>query len=445
MNPAPINALVLILKHHGVPTCIVGELALNYYNVPRVCHDVEICVPKSSAQVAPGLLCSTGLFEPVEIDNDLNNFTEYQRSIPRVMTTSWISPAQAVLIFPADFFGLGPIQKALIAPLGNRRTHTSREILALGADSVSSLPFPRLAPFLTGLAQRFLDTRDDMAMIAVEQLVDGMDLDEKWVQEHFEGCSDLVTTLVLQQVRGKQGRIDYFSDNKITCFISNKEEAEIERLNDAAIALHRILSQEHVKFGIFGGYAIRAIGGVRESKDIDCLASVSKDRIIQVLNNKGGFQVIPQSRQDYVAFFWSDKSDRQNAVLVEIFCEKFPGAKYAMGDGLCEPVAIKGHSLGDGTAYFFDPFYLFKGKLRAAATQTKFHDSADLRMLAGKHKAVIKGSADKLSPEYVGLAVKRYPELERLFKDLGVDMTQAKQAAAHLDPDNLPALASGDV
>lgn len=98
-----------------------------------------------------------------------------------------------------------------------------------------------------------------------------------------------------------------------------------ERLNDAAIALHRILSQEHVKFGIFGGYAIGAIGGVRESKDIDCLASVSKDRIIQVLNNKGGFQAIPQSRQDYVAFFWSDKPDRQNAVLVEIFCEQFPG------------------------------------------------------------------------------------------------------------------------
>lgn len=98
-----------------------------------------------------------------------------------------------------------------------------------------------------------------------------------------------------------------------------------ERLNDAAIALHRVLTHERINFGIFGGYAIGAVGGVRESKDIDCLASVSKDQIIRLLNNREGFQVIPQSRQDYVAFFWSNRADRTNAVLVEIFCEQFPG------------------------------------------------------------------------------------------------------------------------
>lgn len=98
-----------------------------------------------------------------------------------------------------------------------------------------------------------------------------------------------------------------------------------ERLNDAAIALHRVLSREQVTFGIFGGYAVATLGGPRESKDVDCIASVSKDQIIRLLNNKEGFQVIPQGRQDYVAFFWSDRIDRSNAVLVEIFCEKFPG------------------------------------------------------------------------------------------------------------------------
>lgn len=98
-----------------------------------------------------------------------------------------------------------------------------------------------------------------------------------------------------------------------------------ERLNDAAIALHRVLSREQVTFGIFGGYAIATFGGPRESKDVDCIASVSKEQIIQLLNDKEGFQAIPQGRQDYVAFFWSDRTDRGNAVLVEIFCEKFPG------------------------------------------------------------------------------------------------------------------------
>ncbi|KID88399.1 hypothetical protein MAJ_11062, partial [Metarhizium majus ARSEF 297] len=152
-----------------------------------------------------------------------------------------------------------------------------------------------------------------------------------------------------------------------------------ERLNDAAIALHRVLSREQVTFGIFGGYAVATFGGPRESKDVDCIASVSKDQIIRLLNNKEGFQVIPQGRQDYVAFFWSDRIDRGNAVLVEIFCEKFPESRYSMVNVPCNTVSIKGISLGQGMACFLGPFYLFKGKLRAAATRAKFHDSADLR------------------------------------------------------------------
>src|SRR4029077_5058450 len=98
-----------------------------------------------------------------------------------------------------------------------------------------------------------------------------------------------------------------------------------ERLNDAAIALHRILSQANIRFGIFGGYAIGVLGGVRESKDIDCIASISKQQIITLLDGKEGFVAVPQSRQDYVAFLWSDTPNRSNAVLVEIFCEQFAG------------------------------------------------------------------------------------------------------------------------
>ena len=97
------------------------------------------------------------------------------------------------------------------------------------------------------------------------------------------------------------------------------------RLNDAAIALFRVLNAAGIKHGIFGGYAIGTLNGPRESKDIDCLASVSKAQIIGLLNGKEGFQFIDQSRDDYVAFFWSNQPNRQNAVLVEIFVERFNG------------------------------------------------------------------------------------------------------------------------
>ncbi|RYO85722.1 hypothetical protein DL766_009367 [Monosporascus sp. MC13-8B] len=440
MNSTPIRAAVLILRHHGVSVCIAGELALNYYNVPRVCH---ICVPNSSSLVAAGFLCSTGLFEPFELDSDFNNYTEYKRGFPRVRTTRWTYPPQAIVVFPAPFFGLDPIETILVPPSADQKVHISKEIPDLSQEEIANLPLPRLAPLLKGLAKRFLDTGDDVAMIAVEQLVDGMNLDEAWAKKQLEGSDATLITLVMNQIRSKKSRIDYFTENKITCFISDEEEAEnvrlipglnecilaimravvkTKRLNDAAIALHRVLSRERINFGIFGGYAIGAIGV-----------------------SARGFQAISQSRQDYVAFFWSDRPDRKNAVLVEIFCEKFPGARYSMANVQCRSVPVRGLSLGQGTSSFLDPFYLFKGKVRAAATRAKFHDSADLRMLASRYASAIKSRTNELNLEYVGLAIKRYIELGRLIQQLGVDVEKAKRAAKHLDLNKLPPPAPGDV
>ncbi|KAK4041146.1 ser thr protein phosphatase superfamily [Parachaetomium inaequale] len=216
-----------------------------------------------------------------------------------------------------------------------------------------------------------------------------------------------------------------------------------QRLNDAAIALHRVLDHENINIGIFGGYAVTAIGGVRESKDVECLASVSKDQIIQILNGKEGFAVIPQSRTDYVTFLWSNNPGRQNAVLVEMFCERFPGAQFSMAGVPCNTVAIQGLTLGQGTSRFLDPFYIFKGKLRAAATPSKFTDSADLRMLVSRHEAIIRPRVGELSIEYLGHAVKRYIELGILFERLGIDVEAAKEAVK--DVDQLPPPAPGDV
>lgn len=73
-----------------------------------------------------------------------------------------------------------------------------------------------------------------------------------------------------------------------------------ERLHAAAIALQKAFGDADVQFGIFGGYAVTILGGVRESKDIDCIASLTRARAIVILNEKTGFSLIPQTRQDYV-------------------------------------------------------------------------------------------------------------------------------------------------
>ena len=97
------------------------------------------------------------------------------------------------------------------------------------------------------------------------------------------------------------------------------------RLNDAAIALHRVLAAANIKYGLFGGFAVSTLGGSRESKDVDCLASASKEQIITLLDGNHGFKYIDQSRPDYVAFLWSEKPKDPRAVLVEIFVERFQG------------------------------------------------------------------------------------------------------------------------
>ncbi|CAJ2507504.1 Uu.00g086900.m01.CDS01 [Anthostomella pinea] len=192
--------------------------------------DLELCVPKSSSLVAAGLLCSTGLFEPFEADDDFNNYTEYKRGFPLVRTTSWTHPPQTIVIFPAALFGLDPIEDILIEQPSDQKIHISKELSDMDSRDVAHLPLPRLASLIIGLARRFLDTGDDIAMIAVEQLVDGMNLDEEWSRKHLGGVANAVRLLVDSQIGGKASRIDYFSDNKITCFISDQEEAQSVRL-----------------------------------------------------------------------------------------------------------------------------------------------------------------------------------------------------------------------
>jgi hypothetical protein len=116
-----------------------------------------------------------------------------------------------------------------------------------------------------------------------------------------------------------------------------------------------------------------------------------------------------------------------------------------MGNIHTNAVAISGQVLGDGTSSFLDPFHLFKGKLRAAATRAKFHDSADLRWLEARYGQAIQARRQELNLQYVGLALKRYPELGLLLNRIGIDINVARNAAINLDPNNLPRPAPGDV
>ncbi|KAF3065679.1 hypothetical protein CFAM422_009598 [Trichoderma lentiforme] len=227
MNLAVAQVATRILSQYGIPICIIGELVLNYYNVPRICHDLEICVPTSDIDRATDILCTTGHFEPWEVRDSFNNYTEYRRGFPCIRTTGWINPPQIVAIFTASFYNLEPIEKILIPATTRLKAYISKEMADTNARDIASLHLPRLAPFLKGLAKRFIDHEDDVAMIAVEQLVDGMNLNDAWVDANLGDCQTDVLNLIRNQIRGKESRKDHFSGNKITCFVKDEAEATV--------------------------------------------------------------------------------------------------------------------------------------------------------------------------------------------------------------------------
>lgn len=102
-------------------------------------------------------------------------------------------------------------------------------------------------------------------------------------------------------------------------------------LTSAAVALSTVLTSHRISHAFFGGWAVIAKGADRESKDLDVLVKAEKDDIVTLLTKDirnlrgedvGSWMVIPQSRSDYVAFFWKPSSSAAEMVLVELFIGK---------------------------------------------------------------------------------------------------------------------------
>ena len=106
---------------------------------------------------------------------------------------------------------------------------------------------------------------------------------------------------------------------------------------------------------------------------------------------------------------------------------------------------VAGQTLGTAYTAHLSPGYIFKGKLRAAATRSKFHDSADLRWLEQHFNGEIRPLVDGFDLRMVGLALKRYPELEYCFSRLGMNIARAKDITSAVNLSSLPPPRRGDV
>ncbi|KAK7544376.1 uncharacterized protein J3D65DRAFT_17172 [Phyllosticta citribraziliensis] len=192
-------------------------------------QDVELCVPHTSFEEACSILESSYPCEPDELES-FDLYTEYKQGWPRfrptATTDATTSPTFGIVVFSDKYMKLDPLDQAIVPRTRalKEKSYSSQILESISARDVHLFPMPKLPRLMTSLCERYLESGDVMARIAIEQLVDGMDPDEAWCERNMSSAADEAQQLVLSIVQRKKFRIDDFSGKTITCFIADQEE-----------------------------------------------------------------------------------------------------------------------------------------------------------------------------------------------------------------------------
>lgn len=203
---------------------------------------------------APGLLCSSGLFTPVEAadSSDFDGGWRSRNDFPHVGTTGWSASPSPVAVVP-DVRAAIPLDRAdTFVNLAHAVADFARspDLDGLARDGVCFLPWPRLPTLVRSLPWRMgqmlgdaevgADACDAAASeladakmqvcAAVEDLVDGMDISSNWAYTHLAVQNPELCELVRNIVGGKAQRLwDEGSDNEITRGIISRSQLKTIR------------------------------------------------------------------------------------------------------------------------------------------------------------------------------------------------------------------------
>ena len=149
-----------------------------------------------------------------------NLYTEYKSGFPRFDD---VYGHQLVLL---SDLGRGIEKMKILSPEDHgEEAFYSHEILeTFTVEQIADLPIPTLPSLFQYLCPLVYSWEDPMPRIRIEQLVDGMNIDEQWCKENLFDESQ--AQYVLNLVNSKNDRIDYFSGNLVTCYIPDHKMAE---------------------------------------------------------------------------------------------------------------------------------------------------------------------------------------------------------------------------
>lgn len=186
---------------------------------------MEFCVSNDDlSRGSQALASAQDLFAPAD-ETEFSIYTEYRRAMPRFRFRDGNS--LCVVLFPDIQIGTAGLLDNVIPPsLHQYDSEYSLELDDVPSGRIPSLPFPVLGPLLTRYCLSYVASKDVMAAMAIDGLIDGMDLDEQWCMRNLSQAANRSVEYVLSRVRGKVQRIDYYQDNTVTCIIADEDEGK---------------------------------------------------------------------------------------------------------------------------------------------------------------------------------------------------------------------------
>jgi len=170
------------------------------------------------------LASAQDLFAPADED-EFSIYTEYRQAMPRFGFIDGSS--LCVVLFPdVRLENAGLLDSVIPRSLYKYDSVYSLELDDIPHERISSLLFPFLGPLLTRYCLSYIALKDVMAAMAIDGLIDGMDLDERWCIRHLSQLDENGVEYALSRVWGKLRRINYHQDNTVTCIIANEDERE---------------------------------------------------------------------------------------------------------------------------------------------------------------------------------------------------------------------------
>ncbi|OAG36434.1 hypothetical protein AYO21_09419 [Fonsecaea monophora] len=229
-----IAAVQAALAREKIVFCVVEEVALNYYNVPRILNTLGICVPHSQLDAATKL---------INAHNDVfvrtawtDQHADWKKPYPRF--EAFIEEDYLTLvIFPDTHFHLQPLKHSIVdrSAYSSARPFFSNEFnFSTDISELSRIPIPRLSSLLQGLLRRFCETQDIYCAVCVEQLVDGMVLSEAWCNTHLDPGREEELKYVIGVIGTRPQRQNLFLESDYLC----QDERELMKI-PVALALFR--------------------------------------------------------------------------------------------------------------------------------------------------------------------------------------------------------------